>query len=61
LAYLESDLSLVEKKALVETTTIINEVWQNEKNIFYIDQTSLTSFSNLASFNVTPNIHPIHF
>ena len=61
LAYLESDLSLVEKKALVETTTIINEVWQNEKNIFYIDQTCLTSFSNMASFKVTPNIYPIYF
>jgi hypothetical protein len=61
LAYIESDLSLIEKKALVEVTTTLNEQWQNEKHFFYIDHTQLTSFSNLANFVPFQNNHLIHF
>jgi 2'-5' RNA ligase len=61
LAYIESDLSLIEKKALVEVTTTLNEQWQNEKHFFYIDHAQLTSFSNLANFVPFQNNHFIHF
>jgi len=61
LAYIESDLSLIEKKALVEVTTTLNEQWQNEKHFFYIDQTQLTSFKNLSSFHTFQNNQIIHF
>ena len=60
LAYIESDLSFIEKKALVEVTTTLNEQWQNEKHFFYIDQTQLTSFKNLSSFHTFQNNQIIH-
>jgi 2'-5' RNA ligase len=59
LAYIENDLSLIEKKALVEVTSFINAQWQNEKHKFYIEQTALTSFQNLASFKIFQQIQPI--
>jgi 2'-5' RNA ligase len=61
LAYIEADLSLIEKKALVEVTTVLNEQWQNEKHFFYIDQAKLTSFDNLGRFNPFQNNQIIHF
>jgi len=61
LAYIESDLSLIEKTALVEVTTTLNEQWQNEKHFFYIDQTQLTSFKNLSNFHTFQNNQVIYF
>lgn len=61
LAYIESDLSLIERKALVEVASSINEQWQNEKHYFFIDSTYLTSFTNLASFSVIENINQMYF
>jgi hypothetical protein len=61
LAYIESDLSLLEKKELVEVTKTLNEQWQNENHSFFIDHTQLTSFDHLASFNTFQNNHLIHF
>lgn len=61
LAYIEADLSLIEKKALVEVTTTLNEQWQNVKHSFYIDHTQLTTFTNLASFHTFQNNQIIYF
>jgi len=61
LAYIEADLSLIEKKALVEVTTTLNEQWQNEKHSFYIDHAQLTTFTNLASFHIFQNNQIIYF